>query len=143
MAKGKKTVIKEISRVTDNIVSINGKEYVIIEDTKDIETAITMKISSHGNRILRFEDLSKKATIDLKRDINIVKYIIQDTHRASRFRKTLERSIITPSDKKEIITQANSYIEARSIIDSYKKKDGSNYDKQSGISTFYISEEIK
>lgn len=143
MAKGKKTVIKEIKKISDNIVSINGKEYIIIEDTDNIETATTMKISSHGNRILRFDDLSKKATIDVKREINIVKYTIKDTHRASRFRKTLEKSIITPSDKKEIISKANSYIEARKIVDSYKKKDGSNYDKESGISSFYVSEEIK
>jgi len=142
MAKGKKTVIKDIKRISDNIVSINDKEYIIIEDTKDIETAITMKISSHGNRILRFEDLSKKATIDVKRDINIIKYTITDTHRASRFRKTLEKSIITPSDKKDIINTANSYIKAREIVDSFKKKDGVNYDRESGKSTFYISEEI-
>ena len=143
MAKGKKTVIKEIERIADDIVSINGREYVIIEDTKDIEKAITMKITSHGNRILRFEDLTKKATIDLKRDINIVKYTILDKHRASRFRKSLERSIITPNDKKTIIIKTSSHIKAREIVDSYKKKDGSNYDKESGISTFYVSEEIK
>lgn len=143
MAKGKKTIIKEIKKISDNIISINKKEYIIIEDTDNIETATTMKISSHGNRILRFDDLSKKATIDLKREINIVKYTINDTHRASRFRKTLEKSIITPSDKKEIISKANSYIEARKIVDNYKKKDGTCYDKQSGITTFYISEEIR
>ncbi len=143
MAKGKKTIIKEIKRISKDIVSINGKEYVIIEDIEDIEKAITMKISSHGNRLLRFEDLSKKAIIDVKRDINIVKYTIKDTHRASRFKKTLEKSIITPNDLKKVIHTANSYIEARKIIDSYKKEDGTNYDKESGISTFYISEEIK
>ncbi len=56
MAKGKKTTIRDIKRISDNIVLVNGKEYVIIEDEKDIEKAIIMKISSLGNRILRFED---------------------------------------------------------------------------------------
>ena len=142
MAKGKKTIIKDIKRISDEIVSINGAEYVIIEDEKDIETAITLKITSHGNRILRFEDTKKMATIDRKRDINIVKYTILDKHRASRFRKTLERSILIQEDKKTIIANAPSHIKAREIVDSYKKKDGSKYDKQSGITTFYIAEEI-
>ena len=56
MAKGKKTIIKEIKKLDDEILLINGKEYVIVEDTVDIETAITMKISSNGNRILRYWD---------------------------------------------------------------------------------------
>ena len=141
MAKGKKTIIKEIKRISSEIVSINGAEYVIIEDEKDIETALTMKITSHGNRILRFEDPKKMATIDRKRDINIVKYTILDKHRASRFKKSLERSILTNEDKKVIIANASSHIKAREIVDSYKKKEGVNFDKQSGISTFYISEE--
>jgi len=141
MAKGKKTVIKEIKRISDEIVFINGAEYVIIEDEKDIETAITMKITSHGNRILRFEDTKKMATIDRKRDISIVKYTILDKYRASRFRKSLERSILTNEDKKTIIAKATSHINAREIVDSYKKKEGANHDKQSGITTFYISEE--
>lgn len=143
MAKGKKTIIKDIKRISDDVVAINGAEYVIIEDEKDIEKAITMKITSHGNRILRFEDAKKMATIDRKRDINIMRYTILDTHRASRFRKSLEKSILTQIDKKEIIANAFSHIKAREIVDSYKKKEGSNYDKESGISTFYISEEIK
>ena len=143
MAKGKKTIIKDIKRVSDDVVSINGAEYIIIEDEKDIETAITMKITSHGNRILRFEDTKKMATIDRKRDINIMKYTILDKHRASRFRKSLERSILTQEDKKAIIANANSHIKAREIVDSYRKKEGTNYDKQSGITTFYISEEIQ
>ena len=75
MAKGKKTIIKEIKKLDDEILLINGKEYVIVEDTENIETATTMKISSNGNRILRFEDEKKKATIDVKRDIEIVKYL--------------------------------------------------------------------
>ncbi len=141
MAKGKKTVIKDIKRVSSDVVSINGAHYVIIEDTKDIETAITMKITSHGNRILRFEDAKKMATIDRKREIDIVKYTILDKHRASRFKKSLEKSILTQEDKKDIIAHANSHRKAREIVDSYKKKDGVNYDKKSGISTFYISQE--
>jgi len=143
MAKGKKTLIKDIKRISDDVVVINGAEYIIIEDEKDIETAITMKITSHGNRILRFEDTKKMATIDRKRDIKIVKYTILDKHRASRFRKSLERSILTQEDKKVLIGNASSHIKAREILDSYKKKDGVNHDKQSGITTFYISEEIE
>lgn len=141
MAKGKKTLIKEIKRISDEVVSINGAEYIIIEDEKDIETAITMKITSHGNRILRFEDTKKMATIDRKRDMDIVKYTILDKHRASRFRKSLERSILTNEDKKVIIAKATSHIKAKEIVDSYKKKEGLNYDKNSGVSTFYIAEE--
>jgi len=143
MAKGKKTIIKDIKRISDDVVSINGALYIIIEDEKDIEKAITMKITSHGNRILRFEDTKKMATIDRKRDINIVKYTILDKHRASRFKKSLERSILTEEDKKIIITNATSHIKAREILDTYKKKDGANYDKKSGVSTFYITEEIE
>ncbi|MEA3498717.1 MAG: hypothetical protein U9R16_06650 [Campylobacterota bacterium] len=143
MAKGKKTTIKEIKRIDDKIIQINGKEYVIIEDEKDIETAITMKISSHGNRILRFEDTTKKATIDLKRDINIFKYTFTDSHRASRFKKTREKTIVTPSDKIEKMDKAISYINAREIIASYTSKDSPTYDKQSGITTFYVSIEIE
>jgi len=141
MAKGKKTIIKDIKRISDDVVAINGAEYIIIQDEQDIETAITMKITSHGNRILRFEDTKKMATIDRKRDINIVKYTILDKHRATRFRKSLEISILTQEDKKTIITNATSHIKAREILESYKKKDGVNYDKQSGFTTFYISEE--
>jgi len=144
MAKGKKTIIKEIKRISDDIVSVNGAEYVIIENSKDIdiEKAITMKITSHGNRILRFEDPKKMATIDRKRDINIIKFTILDKHRAVRFRKSLEQSILTQEDKKVIIAKATSHIKAREIVDSYKKKEGTKYDKLSGISTFYIAEEI-
>ena len=66
MAKGKKTLIKEIKKLNDNEIMINGKEYIIIDDIENIETAVTMKISSNGNRILRIEDLNKKARIDVK-----------------------------------------------------------------------------
>jgi len=143
MAKGKKTAIKSIKKIDNDTIEINGKEYVIIEDTKDIETAITMKISSHGNRILRFEDLSKKATIDVKREINIIKYTFTDKHRASRFKKSHEKSIITPNDKVQKITTTSSHIKARQIISNFTNKDSESFDKQSGISTFYISQEVK
>ena len=83
------------------------------------------------------------ATIDRKRDIKIVKYTILDKHRASRFKRSLERSILTQEDKKTIIANASSHIKAREIVDSYKKKEGTNYDKLSGVSAFYISEEQK
>ncbi|MGB5866903.1 MAG: hypothetical protein WBG69_03420 [Arcobacteraceae bacterium] len=141
MAKGKKTIIKEIKRISADTVLINGAEYLIIEDTKDIEKATTMKITSHGNRILRFEDPKKKATIDRKRNIDIIKYTILDKSRALQFRKTLETAILTQTDGKDIIANASSHIKAREIVDSYKKKDGANYDKESGITTFYIASE--
>lgn len=143
MAKGKKTTIKEIKRINDDIILVNGKEYVIIEDEKDIEQAITMKISSHGNRILRFEDLKKKATIDVKRDIKVSKITFTDEHRASRFKKSHDQSIISLSDKKETIAQASSHIKARDIISNFTSKDSPNYDKQFSLTTFYITHEIK
>ncbi|MEA2049176.1 MAG: hypothetical protein U9O56_00360 [Campylobacterota bacterium] len=143
MAKGKKTIIKEIERLNSDIVKINGREYVIIEDTPNIDTAITMKISSHGNRILRFEDLSKKATIDVKRDINILKFTFEDEQRAKRFKTSYERSILTNQDKKEIINNAPSHIIARSIISEFTSKQSPKYDEQSGITTFYLSQEVK
>ena len=143
MAKGKKTTIREIKRINDDIVMVNGKEYVIIEDEKDIEKAITMKISSHGNRILRFEDLSKKATIDVKRDIKVIKITFTDKHRASRFKKSKDKSIITSNDKKTKIANANSHIKARSIVSNFTSKDSPNYDKEFNITTFYVTHEVK
>lgn len=140
MAKGKKTVIKEIKRISDDIVLINGKEYVIIEDEKDIEQAITMKISSHGNRILRFEDLKKKATIDVKRDIKIIKVTFTDQNRANRFKKTHDLSIVSLSDKEETIAQASSHIKARELINSYNE---TNKQNKSNQTIFYVSHEIK
>jgi len=143
MAKGKKTAIKEIKRLNKNEVLINGRTYVIVEDTPDIEKAITMKITSHGNRILRFEDLSKKATIDVKRTINILKYTFKDAHRAKRFRISFEKSILTNEDKFEIVAIATSYINARQIIASYVTKDTPNYDRESQTTTVYVSQEEK
>ena len=141
MAKGKKTVIKEIKKIDDEILLINGKEYVIVEDTVDIETAITMKISSNGNRILRFEDEKKKATIDVKRDIEIVKYSFKDASVAKKFAKGYDKTVITPDDTREEIGNASSFKKARKIINTYISKDGVNFDPKNGKTTFYVTEE--
>ena len=141
MAKGKKTIIKEIKKLDDEILLINGKEYVIVEDTTDIETATTMKISSNGNRILRFEDEKKKATIDVKRDIDIVKYSFLDASVAKKFAKGYDKTVITKDDKREEIGNASSFKKARKIINTYISKDGVNYDPKNGKTTFYVTEE--
>ena len=141
MAKGKKTIIKEIKKLDDEILLINGKEYVIVEDTENIETATTMKISSNGNRILRFEDEKKKATIDVKRDIEIVKYSFQDASVAKKFAKGYDKTVITPADKREEIGNASSFVKARKIINTYISKDGVNFDPKNGKTTFYVTEE--
>lgn len=141
MAKGKKTIIKEIKKLDDEILLINGKEYVIVEDTENIETATTMKISSNGNRILRFEDEKKKATIDVKRDIEIVKYSFKDASVAKKFAKGYDKTVITPDDKREEIANASSFKKARKIINTYISKDGVNYDPKNGKTTFYVTEE--
>ena len=141
MAKGKKTIIKEIKKLDDEILLINGKEYVIVEDTVDIETAITMKISSNGNRILRFEDEKKKATIDVKRDIEIVKYSFKDPSVAKKFAKGYDKTVITKDDKREEIGNASSFKKARKIINTYISKDGVNFDPKNGKTTFYVTEE--
>ena len=139
MAKGKKTIIKEIKKLDDEILLINGKEYVIVEDTENIETAITMKISSNGNRILRFEDEKKKATIDVKRDIEIVKYSFKDASVAKKFAKGYDKTVITPDDTREEIGNASSFKKARKIINTYISKDGVNFDPKNGKTTFYVT----
>ena len=141
MAKGKKTIIKEIKKLDDEILLINGKEYVIVEDTENIETATTMKISSNGNRILRFEDEKKKATIDVKRDIDIVKYSFQDASVAKKFAKGYDKTVITKDDKREEIGNASSFKKARKIINTYISKNGENFDPKNGKTTFYVTEE--
>ena len=141
MAKGKKTIIKEIKKIDDEILLINGKEYVIVEDTENIETATTMKISSNGNRILRFEDEKKKATIDVKRDIEIVKYSFKDASVAKKFAKGYDKTVITKDDKREEIGNASSFKKARKIINTYISKDGVNFDPKNGKTTFYVTEE--
>lgn len=141
MAKGKKTIIKEIKKLDDEILLINGKEYVIVEDTENIETATTMKISSNGNRILRFEDEKKKATIDVKRDIDIVKYTFQDASVAKKFAKGYDKTVITKDDKREEIGNASSFVKARKIINTYISKNGENFDPKNGKTTFYVTEE--
>ena len=141
MAKGKKTIIKEIKKIDDEILLINGKEYVIVEDTENIETATTMKISSNGNRILRFEDEKKKATIDVKRDIEIVKYSFKDASVAKKFAKGYDKTVITPDDTREEIGNASSFVKARKIINTYISKKGENFDPKNGKTTFYVTEE--
>ena len=141
MAKGKKTIIKEIKKIDDEILLINGKEYVIVEDTENIETATTMKISSNGNRILRFEDEKKKATIDVKRDIEIVKYSFKDASVAKKFAKGYDKTVITKDDKREEIGNASSFVKARKIINTYISKKGENFDPKNGKTTFYVTEE--
>lgn len=143
MAKGKKTLIKEIKLLEDDVVLINQKEYILLEEAENILDAKTMKISSNGNRILRFEDENKKVRIDVKRDINVVKYIIENDARAKNFKKTHDKNFIRESDKKEILAQTISYTKANAIIEQYSKKDSATYDKDVNIKNFYISEEIK
>ena len=143
MPKGKKTIIKEIKLLGEDEISINGKEYIILENTQNIEEAKTMKISSNGNRILRFEDEKKKATLDVKRDIDIVKYTINDEERAKKFSKGNDKSIITNDDKKEIISTVHSFIKARKIVSIYYDKESVDYDRDIGKSTFYLLEENK
>ena len=141
MPKGKKTVIKEIKLLENDEILINGKEYIILETTEDIQTAKTMKISSNGNRILRFEDESKKARIDLKRSIDIYKIIFKDEQRAKQFAKSKDKKLILPVDDKEIVSTVNSFIQARSFISKFQDKKSKDYDRQLGVNTFYLFEE--
>lgn len=141
MPKGKKTTIKEIKLLENNEILINGKEYVILETTEDIQTAKTMKVSSNGNRILRFDDVNKKARIDLKRSIDILKITFKDPQKAKLFSKNNDRKLISPSDEKEIISTANSFVQARAIVSAYQDKKSEKFDKQAGLNTFYLFEE--
>lgn len=141
MAKGKKTVIKEIKLLEDDVISINGKEYVILETTENIETAKTMKISSNGNRILRFEDANKKARIDVKREINVVKYVINDPERAKKFQKGNDKANLNDADKKTIVAQTHSYIKARAIAADFGNKESKNYEPNIGKDVFFLLEE--
>lgn len=143
MAKGKKTVIKEIKKLGNDEISINGKEYILLEEVADVESAIAMKISSNGNRILRFEDEKKTVRIDVKRDIDIIKVTITDSQRASKYKKSRDKNFITQQDSKKVITTASSFSNARKIVTSYTDKKGDNYDVLSGKNTFYFFEEVK
>ena len=143
MAKGKKTVITEIKLLKDDVVLINGKEYILIENKHDVLKAKTMKISSNGNRILRYDDENKKSRIDVLRAINIVKYTITNEARAKSFKKNHDKNFVRPSDKKEIIGQSNSYTKANEIIETFTNKESATFDKKANISIFYVSEEIK
>ena len=140
MAKGKKTTIKEIKLLSDDEILINGKEYVILETTENIETAKTMKISSNGNRILRFDDEKKKARLDVKRDIEIIRYTFNDKDRAAKFSKGNDKSIITDADKKELVCTTSSFIKARKIVAEFANKESNNYDKNIGKISFYLIE---
>ncbi len=141
MAKGKKTTIKEIKLLKDDIILINGKEYVILESTENIETAKTMKISSNGNRILRFEDESKKARIDVKREINIIKCTINDPQRAKLFQKGNDKANLNDADKKEVVAQTSSYVKARAITADFANKESVNYEPKIGKDVFFLIEE--
>jgi len=141
MAKGKKTSIKEIKKLSDDTIMINGNAYVIVQDIEDIESATTMKITSHGNRILRFEDQDKLAKIDVKRALRISKYTINDDERAAKFKRGYDRKLLEDDDKMEVIAKANCHTNARAIVASYAEKTGANYDKRVGVNTFYISED--
>lgn len=141
MPKGKKTTIKEIKLLENDEISINGKEYVILESTENIETAKTMKISSNGNRILRFDDEKKKARLDVKRSIDIVKISFRDKEKAKEFSKNNDKKLIAPEDKQEIIAVANSFIKAREIVSKLQDKKSDTFDKKVGITIFYIFEE--
>jgi len=143
LAKGKKTVIKEIKLIDDEVILINGKEYIILEGTSDIETATTMKISSNGNRLLRFKDENKKASIDVKRNIDVVKVTITDNERAKKFKKAYDKSLITQHDNKKVLETANSFSSARKIVIQYTDKKSKMYDPLCGKNTFYFSEEVK
>lgn len=141
MAKGKKTTIKEIKKLSDETIMIHGNVYVILEDTADIETATIMKVTSHGNRILRFEDAKKRARIDLLRTLLVTKYTINDDERAAKFKRTYDLTLLEEEDKIELIKEANCHNNARAIIANYTDKASADYDKRVGINTFYISHE--
>lgn len=141
MPKGKKTVIKEIKLLENDEILINGKEYVILETTEDIQTAKSMKISSNGNRILKFDDEKKKARIDVKREIDILKVTFKDVERAKNFSKKNDKKLILDEDSKEIISTANSFVKARSIVSKFQDNKSEDFDKQVGITTFYLFEQ--
>ena len=143
MAKGKKTTIKEIKRLGNNVVLINGKEYIITEDTENIESAITMKISSNGNRILRFEDENKKARIDVKKNINVVKYSFANKDAALKFKKAHDQNFMTKDDLKEVLANVNCHKDAMQMIYKFTDKKSETYDPKSGHTNFYLFEEIK
>lgn len=141
MPKGKKTVIKEIKLLDNDEILINGKEYVILETTENIEQAKTMKISSNGNRILRFEDENKKARIDVKRSIDIVKVTFNDVEKAKKFSKTNDKKLISTDESKDIVATASSFLKARAIVAKYQDKKSETYDKRVGVTIFYLFEE--
>ncbi len=140
MAKGKKVAVKEIKRLEDNVVLVNGKEYILLEECEEVESAILMKISSNGNRLLRFTDETKIANLDVKRDIDIVKYTFKNADMAKKFAKTYDKTMLPKEATKEVIGNANSYSQAKSMISNFTNKKSENYDGNE--KTFYLSEEI-
>jgi uncharacterized protein YlzI (FlbEa/FlbD family) len=140
LAKGKKIAVKEIKRLDDNVVLINGKEYILLEECEDVESAILMKISSNGNRLLRFTDETKIANLDVKRDIDIVKYTFKQSDMAKKFAKSYDKTLLSKGATKEVIGNANSYSQAKSIIVNFTNKKSEMYDGNE--KTFYLSEEI-
>ncbi|MGB6328831.1 MAG: hypothetical protein WBF48_07875, partial [Halarcobacter sp.] len=88
------------------------------------------------------DDEKKKARLDVKRDIDIVKITINEEERAKKFSKGNDKSLITTADKKEVIETASSFIKARAIASEFGNKESVNYDKEIGKSTFYLIEEM-
>jgi hypothetical protein len=140
LAKGKKIAVKEIKRLEENVVLVNGKEYILLEECEDVESAILMKISSNGNRLLRFTDETKIANLDVKRDIDIVKYTFKQSDMAKKFAKSHDKTLLAKGATKEVIGNANSYSQAKSIIVNFTNKKSEMYDGNE--KTFYLSEEI-
>ena len=68
MAKGKKTIIKEIKRISSEIVSINGAEYVIIEDEKQTRKLLRALLEDYCNGV---EVLAEAA--DVQEGVEIIK----------------------------------------------------------------------
>ena len=100
-----------------------------------------MKISSNGNRILRFDDEKKKARIDVKRDVDIIKCTFRDPKRAKMFSEKHDKHLIANDDKKEIIATVNSFIKARAILADFQDKKSENYDAKEGKTVFYLLED--
>jgi len=145
MAKGKKTTIRSIKKISDDVVEINDKQYLVLDDISkiNIQEATSMKITSNGNRIIRFDNSKQTVALDVKRDIQVIKVIFADMHRASRFKKVQDSSFISDEDKEEIIATAPSFIKAREIVSKYRDKKSKHYDKNDGKNHFYITREIK
>ncbi|WP_419770085.1 MAG: hypothetical protein ACNI3C_12225 [Candidatus Marinarcus sp.] len=140
MAKGKKVAVKEIKKLEESVVLVNGKEYLLLEECANVEEAISMKISSNGNRLLRFKDEKKIAHLDVKREIDIVKYTFKESEAAKKFLKTHEKALLTKGVTKEIIGNTNAYSKAKALIAQYSDKKSEKYDANANC--VYLFEEI-